>query len=766
MYKIPLAVILAVSILHQSISQVQVSNRVTENLEAFGRLYGYVKYFHPSDEAAALDWDKFAIYGSSEVLNAKTDNELLLKLQQLFIPIAPTLQIYLSNSKQNFDIKTITPPDTKDFSTIAWQHYGVGLGNSTNIYKSVRINRPGVPKKSEPSFAPISQLLDAKNYSGKQIKMKAWMKVIQQGNEGTGHLWLRVDKEKGMGFFYNMDDRPATSAEWKEYEFEATIDKDGKNIYYGAFLNGRGKLLIDDVRLFVQQDEEWRPVSIQNGSFEEIKDNTPTGWFGIAKRPLYDFSVNNSDFKNGAHSLMIFSEEPDTKEKDGKLSTAIFNQYPKPGEFVRKPLTEKIEAIIPLALFGNKTSTFPEADKTRLTKLKENIETNTKEKKDATDLSFRLANVIIAWNVFKHFFAYWENASQKPEAIFRSAVSKAFKDKSAIDFLETLQLMTAPLNDGHIWVSLKANNTQTHSLPILVDWVENKLVIDKILDSGLRDKLAPGDIIASIDGTNSEEVLKNKEKYLSGSPQWKRSRAKSELFNGQENSAVVLEVERKGKISRVELKRNLRSNALYAARGERQNSGFVKSGIYYIDLDKMPYDSIKNHLTDLKNARGIICDLRGYPANNHQLIAHFLKQRESTKWMFVPEIIYPDYEKVNYSGLGWNVAPTNESLNAKIIFITDGRAISYAESYMGYIKDFKLATIVGQPTAGTNGNVNPLSLPGGYNISWTGMLVKNHDGSQHHLKGIIPDVRVERTVKGVAEGRDEFLEKAIELAEK
>ncbi len=79
---------------------------------------------------------------------------------------------------------------------------------------------------------------------------------------------------------------------------------------------------------------------------------------------------------------------------------------------------------------------------------------------------------------------------------------------------------------------------------------------------------------------------------------------------------------------------------------------------------------------------------------------------------------------------------------------------------------FKLATIVGQPTAGTNGNVNPFTLPGGYNISWTGMKVLKHDGSQHHGVGIIPDVLVNKTIKGVKEGRDEFLEKAIEIAKR
>ena len=82
----------------------------------------------------------------------------------------------------------------------------------------------------------------------------------------------------------------------------------------------------------------------------------------------------------------------------------------------------------------------------------------------------------------------------------------------------------------------------------------------------------------------------------------------------------------------------------------------------------------------------------------------------------------------------------------------------------GFIEGYKLATIVGQPTAGTNGDVNPFRLHGGYNISWTGLKVFKHDGSQHHGIGILPNVYVNKTIEGVKSDKDEFLEKAIEVA--
>jgi len=127
-------------------------------------------------------------------------------------------------------------------------------------------------------------------------------------------------------------------------------------------------------------------------------------------------------------------------------------------------------------------------------------------------------------------------------------------------------------------------------------------------------------------------------------------------------------------------------------------------------------------------------------------------------------LIFPDYENVTFQKLGWEMEPLPPALTAKIVFIINSKAISYAESYLSFIEGYKLATLVGQPSAGTNGDINPFELPGRYTISWTGMRVVKHDGSQQHGVGIIPHVLVERTIKGIREGRDEFLEQALEIA--
>ncbi|WP_053365657.1 S41 family peptidase [Bacillus sp. FJAT-27245] len=108
-------------------------DRLYTNLEAFGRLYGYIRYFHPSDEATKLDWNRFGIYGASKVKDAKNDKELKAALEELFLPIAPTLTLFLKEEK---------PPAPKKGTpagkVVAWQHYGPP-GLQSSFYKSKRV---------------------------------------------------------------------------------------------------------------------------------------------------------------------------------------------------------------------------------------------------------------------------------------------------------------------------------------------------------------------------------------------------------------------------------------------------------------------------------------------------------------------------------------------------------------------------------------------------------------------------------------------------
>src|SRR4051812_9378926 len=80
------------------------------NLHAFARLYGVVRWFHPSDAAAAIDWDRFAIDGARRVVDARDAAALDAALAELFAPVAPT--VHLARGGAAFpDEPALHPPD-------------------------------------------------------------------------------------------------------------------------------------------------------------------------------------------------------------------------------------------------------------------------------------------------------------------------------------------------------------------------------------------------------------------------------------------------------------------------------------------------------------------------------------------------------------------------------------------------------------------------------------------------------------------------------
>jgi len=71
--------------------------------------------------------------------------------------------------------------------------------------------------------------------------------------------------------------------------------------------------------------------------------------------------------------------------------------------------------------------------------------------------------------------------------------------------------------------------------------------------------------------------------------------------------------------------------------------------------------------------------------------------------------------------------------------------------------------VIGTNSAGADGNVSRLELPGGIQTMFSGIGIYYPDGTETQRIGIVPDIYVWPTVQGVREGRDEVLEKALEI---
>jgi C-terminal processing protease CtpA/Prc len=566
-----------------------------ENLATFARLYGYVRFFHPSDEANSIDWTQFAIYGSKKVENCNSTDQLLDTLKRLFLPIAPTILLFKKEENKRFDINSISSSADAKYM-VSWQHLGVNLG-----------------------------------YKG--------------GN-------------------FNSD----------EYVYKSVRTNRGDSI--------------------------------------------------------------------------------------------LFLKQAKIGDYINKEIGNDIEVIIPIALWGTFTYTVPQASANLLAGLKQSMNKFIGSKPSADSLYTRLGAVIITWNVFQHFYPYLSMTATGWDSDLRESLNQAYLDTTALQFQATLKKLTQKLKDGHIRV-YDLNDPATSFPPFYWEWIENQLAITRIIDTSVG--LRKGDIVTKVNGTEPKLFFDSLKVYISAATsQFQITRAQTESLIGVKKSILNLSVSR-GPISfdtKIERTINIISY-LPAAIDTRDTIKMISEGITYLNLSTASISKIDSSISELQKSKVIICDLRGYPNGNHKFLEYLLKAKDTnTSWMQIPQYIYPDQENIaGYQKKGSELDAKQPHLAAKIFCLIDSRCISYAESVVAIMQHYKLATLVGQPTGGTNGNINILNLPGGYLISWTGMNVLKLDGSLLHGVGILPDIYARKTIKGVIEGRDEVLEKAIAVAE-
>ena len=94
--------------------------------------------------------------------------------------------------------------------------------------------------------------------------------------------------------------------------------------------------------------------------------------------------------------------------------------------------------------------------------------------------------------------------------------------------------------------------------------------------------------------------------------------------------------------------------------------------------------------------------------------------------------------------------------------LIDERTVSQAEHTGLFLKAANGTTWIGSPTAGANGEITSLAVPGGITVGFTGQSVRHPDGRQLQRVGLAPDVEATPTLRGIREGRDEVLDRALE----
>jgi C-terminal processing protease CtpA/Prc len=193
------------------------------------------------------------------------------------------------------------------------------------------------------------------------------------------------------------------------------------------------------------------------------------------------------------------------------------------------------------------------------------------------------------------------------------------------------------------------------------------------------------------------------------------------------------------------------------------NSYKILTGnIGYITLGSIKHEDIDAIKRDLKDTKGIIIDIRNYPTAfvPFALGTYFtpvpvpfvkftqFNMKNPGEFMFVNQLIIP---------------ASDNAYKGKLVVLVNELTQSQAEYTAMAFRATPNCTIVGSTTAGADGNVSTIMLPGGLRTMISGIGIFYPDGQETQRIGIVPDVVVHPTVAGIRDGRDEVLEKAISI---
>jgi C-terminal processing protease CtpA/Prc len=390
-----------------------------------------------------------------------------------------------------------------------------------------------------------------------------------------------------------------------------------------------------------------------------------------------------------------------------------------------------------------------------------------------SDRTTRLAEVAVSWGVFQHFYPYFDQVGADWPGALRRGLTSAAVGPDADSYVRTLRHLLAELQDGHAMVRNPSINPAVR-FAFNWDWIEGNLVITSV-EAGATHGMTAGDRVLTINGRTVAAALADIESLTSAAtPQWRLLRSLGELAGGQPGGTATLTVQPHtgGPVRTVTVAYTAPFGSSLGIGGfgsptdpRPEQIAQLRPGIFYVDLTRISDDDFNAAADQLAAADGVVFDMRGYPfaLDPDTVISHLIDKPVTSNWFNIPIVTRPDRQGWRWDSQYGFIAPVAPRIAGRIAFLIDGRVLSAAETLMGTVEGEHLGALVGGTTAGTNGGMNPFDVAGGHTLRWTGMDVRKKDGSPHHGVGIKPTVPVSRILAGVIAGRDELLEKGIEV---
>ncbi|KJD34158.1 peptidase S41 [Tamlana nanhaiensis] len=715
-----------------------------------------------------------------------------------------------TEKKFNLDFEEYSVNDKLPRGWFKWGNYDLEI--DTVHVKQGKASGKISSKNAHNSFGSIVYSIPA-NYEGKSIRLDGFMKIENIQNGFSGLLLRIVDKNNEVLAFENMQSQNIHGTkDWQKYSISLPYPKNAETIFVAGIMTGSGEAWFDDFVLTIDGKdiqtlkEIEKPIYKANldkefdlGSkvdFPEL-NNRLIGNLDLLGKVWGFLKYHHPEIRKGNYNwdyelfrfLPEYLESKTTEERDdillewikqiGDIDKCFKCESVTEGAFIKPDMSWFDNFNLSLKLKNELKYIYQNRGQgesfyvgynnyNRLVFLNENRYIMM----PYPDKGYRLLALYRYWNMIHYFFPYKYLIDKNWNDILREYIPKIINAKNELEYELTFIQLMGDINDTHVSYSFgfnKVNDKKGEFFPSFqVKFIDNKLVVVDHYNPELKNaaKVESGDIITSINKKSVESILDSIKPYYPASNEVARLRDISQDILRSPKNEITIEFisgDKKEEHSIPLYKKDSLNINWHNWKGK--SFKFLKNNIGYVTLEFIKKEDIPIIKETFKNTKGIIIDIRNYPSAFVPFLlgTYFVTDNTPFVKFSVGNINNPgEFIFEN----GDEIPKPTETYKGKLVVLVNEFSQSQSEYTAMAFRAGNNTTIIGSTTAGADGNVITILLPGGLRTRMSGIGVYYPDGTETQRVGIVPDIEISPTIKGIKEGRDELLEKAIEIINK
>ncbi|KQC00818.1 S41 family peptidase [Pedobacter sp. Hv1] len=388
----------------------------------------------------------------------------------------------------------------------------------------------------------------------------------------------------------------------------------------------------------------------------------------------------------------------------------------------------------------------------------------------------KVAGLSQLWAQAKYNFVYLDRLTTDWNKTYLAYLPLVKATKSTKEYYRVLQQFYAQLHDGHTDVFPPAELVREFYAkpPVRTELIEGRVFITSVSSDSLQQNgIVPGLEILKIDG---EPVMSYADKYIkpylnSSTLQDLIARQFSTyLLRGDEFTPISLELkDKKGKVWTTTLNRSGYKNLKKVPAMEFKtigDIGYLTINSFNDESILKKYDSL---FTTIANTKSLIIDVRDNGGGEGAYGEYILRTLANQTFNLAKGSTIR-YEGQPVPGTNWvtrsmgSTAPNKKNHYDKpIVLLIGPNTYSAAEDFTMQFDAMQRGKLIGLPTGGSTGQPFSFDLPGGGSARVCAKKDTYPDGKEFVGIGIIPAITVTPTIKGLFEGKDETLMRALEF---